>query len=73
MGQMEFNQNKCKVLHFGKLCKDGSYAINGWGLENTVEQRGLVVQVHISLKVALHVDKVVKKACLPILGKVSSA
>ena len=36
--------------------------VNGRELRNAVEQRDLGITVHSSLKVELHVDRVVKKA-----------
>ena len=60
--QMEFNAEKCEVLHFGRNNPNRTYRVNGRALRNAVEQRDLGITVHSSLKVESHVDRVVKKA-----------
>ena len=60
--QMEFNPEKCEVIHFGRSTLTRKYSMNGRTLESFVEQRDLGVFVHRSLKVEGHVSKVVKKA-----------
>ena len=55
--QMEFNPDKCEVMHFGR-----SNTENERTLKRIDRQRDLGVQVHRSLKVAMQVEKVVKKA-----------
>ena len=59
---MEFNFNKCEVMHFGRLNQGRTYSVNGRALVRVTEQRDLGVQVHSSLKVESQVDRVVKKA-----------
>eukprot|EP00061_Rhincodon_typus_P005133 g24278.t1 len=59
--QMEFNRDKCEVMHFGKSSTGGNYTVNGRTLRSIEMQKDLGVQVHRSLKVAVQVDKVVKK------------
>jgi len=59
--QMEFNPDKCKVMHFGRFNVGGKYTVNGRTLKSIDRQRDLGVQVHRSLKVATQVEKVVKK------------
>ena len=56
---MEFNPDKCEVMHFGRSNSGESYKINGRTIRSIDTQR---VQVHRSLKVAAQVKKVVKKA-----------
>ncbi|XP_059510326.1 adenylate kinase 2, mitochondrial isoform X1 [Stegostoma tigrinum] len=60
--QMEFNLDKCEVMHFGRSNLNAEYRIKGRILGSVEEQRDLGVQVHSSLKVPTQVDKVVKKA-----------
>lgn len=59
---MEFNGDKCEVLHFGRNNPNRTYMVNGRALKNAVEQSDLGTMVHSSLKVEPHVDRVVKKA-----------
>ena len=59
---MEFNPDKCEVMHFGRSNSGGSYKINGRTIRSIDTQRDLGVQVHRSLKVAAQVEKMVKKA-----------
>ncbi|XP_055489927.1 uncharacterized protein LOC129696245 [Leucoraja erinacea] len=60
--QMEFNADKCEVLHLGRTNQNRTYMVNGRELKNAGEQRDLGITVHSSLKVESHVDRVVKKA-----------
>eukprot|EP00061_Rhincodon_typus_P009573 g33185.t1 len=60
--QMEFNLDKCEVLHFGEANKGMTYTFNGRALRRVTELRNLGVQVRSSLKVEPQVDRVVKKA-----------
>ena len=59
---MEFNLDKCEVMHFGRSHKGRTYSVNGRALGRVIEQRDLGVHVHSSLKVESQVDRVVKKA-----------
>ena len=59
---MEFNPDKCEVMHFGRSNTDRKYTVNGRTLKSIDRQRDLGVQVYRSLKVAMQVEKVVKKA-----------
>ena len=60
--QMEFNSDKCEVLHFGKANLSRTYTLNGKVLGSVAEQRDLGVQGHSSLKVESQVDRIVKEA-----------
>ena len=60
--QMEFNLDKCKVMHFGRSNQGRTYSVNGRVLGRVIEQRYPGVQAHSSLKMELQVDRVVKKA-----------
>ena len=57
---MEFNLDKCEVMHFGRLNLGRTYSANGRALGRVLEQRDLGVQVHSSLKMESQVDRVVK-------------
>eukprot|EP00061_Rhincodon_typus_P004291 g22226.t1 len=56
---MEFNLDKCVMLHFGNQSR--TYTLNGRALGSVVEERDLGVQVHSSLKMTSQVDRVIKK------------
>ena len=60
--RMEFNAEKCEVIHFGRNKRCVEYRANGRTLNSVDEQRDLGVCVHRSLKVGNQVDKAVKKA-----------
>eukprot|EP00061_Rhincodon_typus_P008773 g31684.t1 len=59
---MEFNLDECEVKHFGRSRTGGIYAVNGRTLGSIDMQRDLGVQVDRPLKVAVQVDKFVRKA-----------
>ena len=59
---MKFNLDKYEVMHFGRSNTERKYTVNGRTLKSIDGQRDLGVQVHRSLKVAMQVEKVVKKA-----------
>ena len=48
--QMEFNLDKCEVMHFGRLNQGRTYSVNGRTLGRVTEQRDLGVHIHSSLK-----------------------
>ena len=48
--QMEFNNNKCKVLHIGRKNKNFNYEMEGTWLENCEKERDLGVVVDRELK-----------------------
>ena len=43
--QMEFNPDKCEVMHFGRCNTDRKYTVNGRTLKSIDRQRDLGVQV----------------------------
>lgn len=59
---MEFNLSKCEVLHFGRSKVRGKYIINDITLNSINAQKDLGTKVYNPLKVAMQVDRVVKKA-----------
>ena len=52
-------------MHFRRSNTDRKYTVNGRTLKSIDRQRDLGVQVHRSLKVATHVEKIVNRAYLP--------
>eukprot|EP00061_Rhincodon_typus_P018024 g47008.t1 len=58
--QMEFNLDKCEVLHFEKANQGRTYTLNVKVLGSVAKH--LVVEVHRSLKEEPQVEWVVKKA-----------
>jgi len=60
--QMEFNAEKCEVIHFGRRNLTRKYSVNGRTPGSCVEQRDLGVFVHRSLKGEGQVSRGVKKA-----------
>lgn len=58
--QMEFNADKCKVIHFGKSNHSRTYIVSRVQ-DSVTEQREQWVNLHSSLKVAIQVDGVMKK------------
>ena len=60
--QMEFNPEKCEIIHFGRTNMNAEYRVNGRVLGNVEEQRDLEVYVRRSLKVVTQADRAVKKA-----------
>ena len=54
--------DKCEVMHFGRSNQGRTYSVDGRALGKVIEQRGLGVHVHSSLKVEPQVDRVVKNA-----------
>jgi hypothetical protein len=59
---MNFNVEKCKVLHFGKNNPGIVYEMNHTDLESVDEERDLGILVRKDLKVSSQVNKVVKTA-----------
>eukprot|EP00061_Rhincodon_typus_P005366 g24787.t1 len=59
--QIEFNLDKCEVLHFGKANQGKTYTFNGKVLGSVAEQRDFGVLVHSYLKAESQVDRIVKK------------
>ena len=59
---MDFNPDKCVVVHFGRSNRMKEYNIKGKTLGNVEDQKDLGVRVHRTLKAASQVEAVVKKA-----------
>ena len=60
--QMQYNVDKCEVIHFGGKNRKADYYLNGVRLGEGEVQRDLGVLVHQSLKVSMQVQQAVKKA-----------
>eukprot|EP00061_Rhincodon_typus_P001093 g13688.t1 len=59
---MQYNLDKCEVIHFGSKNKKGDYYPNGCKLGDGNVQWDLGVLVHQALKVSMQVQQAVKKA-----------
>ena len=66
---LKFDENKCKVLHFGNNNPETVYTLNGNPLENSEEERDLGIQVHKSFKFSNHINKIAAKAN-SVLGRI---
>ena len=62
MWQMEFNVDKCEVMHFGRKNGKATYYPNGERLRGAPVQRDLDVLVHESQKTSMQVQQTIKKA-----------
>ena len=60
--QMEFNVEKCKVMHFGKSNSKSNYTIGNSTLQVVTYEKDLGVIVQDDLKVSMQCSEVVKKA-----------
>ena len=69
---MEFNVNKCKVLHLGKINKEFEYYMNGSWLASVDQERDIGVIVEKSLKPSLQCAEAAKKAMF-VLGQIAIA
>lgn len=56
-----FDPTECGVMHFGRMNVRRMYTVNGKTLNGINMQRDLGAQIHSSVKMAAHVDRVVKK------------
>ena len=60
--QMEFNMDKCSVMHIGRNNPNAEYILKGNVINNTVKEKDLGVWIHNSLKPDVHCAVAVKKA-----------
>ena len=60
--QMNFNTDKCKVLHIGHRNEKIDYSLDGRQLENTEKENDLGVTITSNLKPSQQCSEVVKKA-----------
>ena len=60
--KMEFNVDKCKIMHLGNTNPGHTYTMNGTNLTTTTEERDLGVLVDDKLKFDKHIKKIVNKA-----------
>ena len=59
---MQYNVDKCEVIHFGGNNRKTDYYLNGCKLREVDTQRDLGVLLHQSLKVSVQIQQAVKKA-----------
>eukprot|EP00061_Rhincodon_typus_P000025 g10140.t1 len=59
--QLQYNLNKCEVIHFGSKNKEADYYLNGYKLGEETVQRDLGIFVHQWLKVSMQVQQAIKK------------
>ena len=59
---LQFNEDKCKVMHFGKKNPKNQYQLNDKTLEETVLEKDLGVYVTPNMKSESHVAKIAAKA-----------
>ena len=60
--KMEFNVDKCKIMHLGNTNPGHTYTMNGTNLTTTTEERDLGVLVDDKLKFDKHIKEIVSKA-----------
>ena len=68
--KMQFNEDKCKVIHFGKKNPCFNYFMNGIKLESIDSEKDVGVMIHNSLKPSLQCNTAAKKAN-KVLGQMS--
>ena len=70
--QMQFNADKCKIIHFGRRNPEFEYSINGHTLETVEEEKDVGVMISCDLKPSKQCAKAAKKAN-SVLGQMSRA
>ena len=60
--KMEFNVDKCKIMHLGKSNPKHTYTMDGTNLAVTKEERDLGVLVDDRLRFSNHIEEIVNKA-----------
>ena len=60
--KIEFNVDKCKIMHLGKSNPRHTYTMNGTNLTVTTEERNLGVLIDDKLSFNSHIKGIVKKA-----------
>ena len=66
--QMDFNKDKCHILHLGKNNSRFEYTMGGTKLGSSEYEKDLGVLVHQSLKPSMHCAKAAKKGNM-VLGQ----
>ena len=69
---LQFNENKCKVMHVGAQDVDYQYMMNETALERTVKEKDLGVYVTPDLKSTVHIAIVAARANA-VLGQIKNA
>ena len=62
MWKMEFNIDKCKMMHLGKKNPKNTYSMNGANLEETMEEKDLGVLIDNELEFGKHIKSIVGRA-----------
>lgn len=60
--QLQFNINKCSVIHFGNKNPEHTFNLEGKFLQNTNNTKDLGVTVSSNLKFSTHISQIVKRA-----------
>ena len=60
--KMEFNVDKCKIMHLGRLNPRHTYIMGGVDLTTTTEEKDLGVLIDDKLEFGKHISEIVKKA-----------
>ena len=60
--RMEFNVDKCKIMHIGKKNPKNVYTMNGTNLAETTEEKDLGVTIDCRLEFDRHIKNIVAKA-----------
>ena len=59
---MQFNENKCKVIHFGKGNPNYSYTMNNVQLSEVDEEKDVGIKIQSTLKPTKHCREIVQRA-----------
>ena len=59
---MDFNVDKCKIMHIGKKNPRYAYTMNGKNLTDTMEEKDLGVTIDCRLEFDKHIKNIVAKA-----------
>ena len=60
--KMEFNVDKCKIMHIGNKNPRNVYSMNGTNLAETSEEKDLGVTIDCRLEFDRHIKNIVAKA-----------
>ena len=67
---LKFNEQKCKVMHFGHQNASQAYWLNNTTLESTRKEKDLGIYVTDNLKFSNHITKIAAKAN-SVLGRIN--
>ena len=69
---MQFNEKKCKVIHFGRNNPKFDYSMNGIKLKEVHSEKDVGVNIHSSLKPSVHCEIIANKANA-LLGRLTKS